>query len=311
MRKCRFKVCVLLVVTLVALFFLFFGDVNEDRRNVKKRKLTSQEYGKNNDLRLSDNVDENWWLEAINWKKDLLSYCKNDVRIAIIDSGINHEKCSMPLNLTKNIDMKDRDHHGDIIAKIIHKVYSDAIIIPIKVYGKSDKPNNERMVKAINYAIDNNADVINISLSIRESNPKVERVMEKAKKRGIYIVCASANNKGVEGFPSCSINTISCSARNINNIDVGFADMNEAKKKTFAAPGVDIYINSQCYAGNSYATAIISAAIGIIKSIKPDITYREMNKLLEDKAVGESNKSYGIIDLRALVEAVISEDNMP
>lgn len=140
---------------------------------------------------------------------------KYQCHIAVIDDGINDAYYELPpLNYnislvnskTKSNDTsKNSSRHGSICAAIIYKYARNVQISSIKILnGKSPKGICIDLIKAIEWCIDYNIDLINLSLgSINKIDSfLIKSSIKKATDAGIIIVAAQSNKANFT-YPAC------------------------------------------------------------------------------------------------------------
>lgn len=138
------------------------------------------------------------------------------VKIAIIDSGVNtnhpyfvnsNTAFSNTYNaINDNTDVTDRSGHGTHIAATIAAQIKDAAhgsikIMPIKVLDNNGAGKVFDIIKGIDFAVTNGADIINLSLTFRGtidvhngSMPDaLAHTISMAISRGSIVVCAAGN----------------------------------------------------------------------------------------------------------------------
>jgi len=161
-----------------------------------------------------------------------LGFDGTGITIAIIDTGVdfNHPdlagfesngKIAGGYDFVDNDDIpNDTAGHGTQVAGILVAEGNLTGIAPkskIFVYRVSDTGeavSSELIVKAIERAIQDEVDIINISLGINKTNAQIDKVVNKAVKNGIVVVSAAGNDgPGLE--------TIGSPGRNANSITVG------------------------------------------------------------------------------------------
>ena len=120
----------------------------------------------------------------------------------------------------------DTDGHGTQVAGIIAAdgeivgVSPKAKILAYKVSKDGEGVSSELIARAIKMAINDGADIINISLGINVSNPKIDRAVNQAVRDGVFVVVAAGNDgPGLEtiGSPGKSTGAITVGAT-YNNI---------------------------------------------------------------------------------------------
>lgn len=166
-----------------------------------------------------------YYIKSLNvpaaWKKVTNS---NEVVVAIIDDGvhINHPDLGgkiwvMPnavYGASKIIDfVGDKigsnlptGEHGTMIAGIIWAninngewiagIAKNVKFMPLRVFGFDDNASDESIIRAMNYAIDNWANIINLSLQgsqFANYSDKYDGVIKRAYEKGIVVVIAAGN----------------------------------------------------------------------------------------------------------------------
>lgn len=126
------------------------------------------------------------------------------VRVAVIDAGV-----SLPPEVRvepgiNTVDGEASDEvgdngtgHGSHVAGIVHRVAPGATIVAYRVCGANSSAALELPIaKAIRHAVDNNCDVINLSLG-QDSEPiAVTREVRRARSLGCVVVAATGNDWG-------------------------------------------------------------------------------------------------------------------
>lgn len=130
--------------------------------------------------------------------------------VAVIDTGIDlnilkqgHTKgmCKMGHRDFTGYGLKDESDHGNNISGIIHKYAkgSNYCQVVLKYYDSYKATKKEHIAitvaKAIEYAIDINVDIINLSLSGFEPHEREKAAIIKALNKGIKIVVAAGNDE--------------------------------------------------------------------------------------------------------------------
>jgi len=215
---------------------------------------------------------------------------------------------------------KDGISHGTFVSGIIAAVGNNNIgisginwhakIMPLMVLGGEGYGNFENIAEAIHYAIDNGADVINLSLVSLAYTNVLDEAINDAYQSGLIIAAAAGNDayliEGVDGgfdlgylpfYPACH------DGEDNNVLGVVSVDNNDVKSifsnygtecVDLAAPGEnfvglnyynplypeyrELYLKN--WSGTSMAAPIISGAAALIKSYDPDLTNSEIYELL-------------------------------
>ena len=154
------------------------------------------------------------------------------IKIAVIDTGVdfNHPdlfglgpegKVVGGFNfIQKDKPPLDANGHGTQVAGVIAAdgkvkgIAPKAKILAYKVSEDGEGVSSELIERAIHKAIEDGADIINISLGVNKTNAKIERAVNYALEREIFVVTA-AGNDGPE------LKTIGSPGRNHGSVTVG------------------------------------------------------------------------------------------
>jgi hypothetical protein len=221
-----------------------------------------------------------------------------EVVVAIIDSGVA-DLDAFEGKLVPGYDFEDNDYdttndihpdsHGTFLASIIVDCVKmcPIKIMPIRVMS-SVSGSLINIVNGIYYAVDNGADVINISLGGRISDCRVvdDALRYAAEKDVVTVVCAGNTAKSVEDYcPAHNESAITVTAVDSENI---FASRfsNYGSTVDIVAPGVAINgFNAnggiKTLNGTSMSTAFISACVAMIRLTHPELNVYQIDKLLE------------------------------
>ena len=161
-----------------------------------------------------------------------LGFTGNGIKIGVIDTGINlnHPDFFNQDELSrflKGYDFVDNDTipqdtngHGTQVTGIIAAdgqlkgIAPKAEIFSYRVSSDGESVPSDLIIKAINQAVEDNVDIINISLGVNMTHNKIDSAVNNAIKQGIVVVAAAGNSGPDKG-------TIGSPARNPNAITVG------------------------------------------------------------------------------------------
>ncbi len=211
------------------------------------------------------------------------------VTVAVIDSGVSQIDC-LKEKLICGYDFYDDDNdatndisddsHGTAIASIIADLTKD---LPIKIMPVRILENKnvviDDLVEGIIYAVDNGADIINLSLGgTLYDCSEIDNAVEYACSNDVTVVVAAGNSKKEisDYCPAHNEDAITISAVDEQGY---FADQfsNFGEFIDCCAPGVQINAyNAQGFpiqiSGTSFSAAFISAGAAMIKLEHPEYT---------------------------------------
>lgn len=191
----------------------------------------------------------------------------SEVIVAVIDTGcdINHidikENIVNGFNtISQTSNVLDGNGHGTHVAGTIAAINNNfgvvgiapkTKIMPIKALSDNGSGTNNDVALAIEYAVDNKADIITMSLGSDFPSVRIEKALMKAEDKKVAVFCA-AGNSGI-------MNQINYPARYKQTVCIGAIDRKlslcefscTGEELDFLAPGADII---SCIPGNNYAS---------------------------------------------------------
>lgn len=256
------------------------------------------------------------------WKND--KECGKDPKV---DNDVNKFKGDCHgWNFTSDAESdeaknpQDNDGHGSHVAGIIAAQINDygiaginpnIKIMPIKVMGTTNSdtavPTSESFARGIQYAADNGADVINMSLGWPKSleTENLRRAVFAALRKGVIIVAAAGNNNSPEPLFPCAYEGVICVAA--STLDGSFAGFsNYGGHVDVVAPGEGILslhptafepdffaVNGfEVRSGTSQAAPVVSALIATLKAQNETISIQEIMARIYSLPALPDNRKY-------------------
>ncbi|MFF4504198.1 type VII secretion-associated serine protease mycosin [Streptomyces sp. NPDC001401] len=279
--------------------------------------------------------DQQWVLDAYKMDATWALTQGEGVTVAVVDSGVDGSHPDLTGQVLQGKDFtgggnaqKDVAGHGTGMASLIAGhghgagnkagmvgLAPKAKILPLRVLqNKDDDFEDDTWAKAVRYAVDNGAKVINLSLS----GGRGGRTLTSGREAIAYaqahdvVVVAAAGNEG--GFtvdePAALPGVVSVGA--VDKDGNLWDESNTGKGLALVAPGVEIVSanknRSDGYSldsGTSDATAYVSAAAALVRAKYPDLTAGQViNRLiksasfLQHKGLKAPDREYGYGILR-------------
>ncbi len=248
--------------------------------------------------------------------------------------------------IDKDNDPTDWVGHGTVVAGIIAAntgnglgiagVDSRARIMPLRALNMIGRGYSTRIAQAIYYAVDNGAQIINLSMAIEDVSAHERVAIRYAQSHGVLTVVAAGNNaKDAANFTPASIpGVITVSATNREDQFAGFSNWGTAID--IAAPGVDILSlraagtdlmmtatpdarplqyavgpRTRYYrtTGTSFAAPIVSGVAAVVWSLHPLLSADEVRRMLLNSAEDvdspgmDQYTGYGLLNAQSALKA--------
>ncbi len=193
-------------------------------------------------------------------------------------------------------------HHGTIVASIIAAQPGDLPIVGIAPGVRImdvrflDSSNSfrasdwETFVEAIEYAVDNGADIINLSIYANGRPPRsFEEALRTATTRGVIIVGITGNlGESEVMYPGKYDSVLAVSATSSTDLLASFS--NRGSEVALCAPGEAITAltkggRAATQSGTSFAAPHVSGILALVLSVAPHLSPSEAVRILEATAV--------------------------
>ena len=232
-----------------------------------------------------------------------------DVNIAVLDTGIGpHPDLTIVdgVTITNGVAIAgspyvDDNGHGTHVAGIIAAMKNDigvvgvapkANLYAVKVLDSSGSGYVSDIVAGIDWAIDHNINIINMSLGSSSYSSLLKEEVDMAYSKGILLVAAAGNSgtkrttiDNVE-YPAKFESVIAAAATDVNNFRASFSST--GTEVEVSAPGVNIkstYLNNSyaTMSGTSMATPMVAGDLALLKQANPALNNIEIRNLLDNQ----------------------------
>ena len=251
-----------------------------------------------------------WVSEKIGFediKDTLAEKLLGPVTVAVIDSGVqtDHEFLSdrlLPNNLNLSTSgnpnsIEDDYGHGTHVSGIIaDNTLNNVKIKPYKVLNNEGKGESSLIAIAVDKAVSDGVDVINMSLSGEGESRVLTDAVNNAAANGINVVVAAGNKSqnldNVYYSPACIDSAITVSSINIAGGLSRFS--NYGSNIDIAAYGEGInssYLNNTytLMSGTSMAAPLVSSGAAILKSFFPKMTAAKIEERIKKYSIKQYN----------------------
>lgn len=241
----------------------------------------------------------------------------------------------------------DFDGHGTIVAGIIAAAHNDvgiaginpnARVMVLKAINNFGSSRASFVAEAIAYAVDNGAQVINLSVGGEDASAVEQAALDYAEENGVLVVAASGNegielvNFGPGGYES----VLTVAATHVDNRAAAFSNFGDGVD--LAAPGVDVLSLRARYtdanfrpggdenyeigdyfvgddsryiraSGTSFSTPIVAATASLLLARSPELSAAEVRRVLMataddvDRPGRDPYTGHGMVNARTALTA--------
>jgi hypothetical protein len=167
--------------------------------------------------------------------------------------------------------------HGTMVMGIIHLVAPTAQLLPLKAFHSDGTASLSDILRAIYYAVQNSANVINMSFDMKSSSVELQKALDYANQQGL-ICAASAGNDGMQEivYPAALQSDVMGVASTTNQ-DTRSSFSNYGNAIVWvAAPGESIvstypYNTYAAGWGTSFSAPFVSGGAALLHNLKPAV----------------------------------------
>lgn len=252
----------------------------------------------------------------------------NSVTVAVIDSGVANIDV-LKDRITDGYDFQDddadpsndisSDSHGTFIASVIAEATKELPIkiMPVRILENKDV-SVDNLVKGIKYAVDNGADIINISIGGEVTDcSEIDEAIKYADDNNVIVVVAAGNvKKEIKTYcPAHNESVITVSSVTQDRVRAQYSNYGESVDFCAYGDSVDGYdaTGEKVSAnGTSFSCAFISAGVAMVKLEHQDYTPAQIQETLESISIdlGEEGRDkyygFGLPDFKRLIPSSIN-----
>lgn len=266
------------------------------------------------------------------------------VTVAFLDTGINRDirdfagRLVAPYSVLNHSsdwpDWQDNDGHGSAVTAVgvaqgndewgIAGAAWNVGVMPVKI---SDDGNSDTitLAAAIEYAVDNGADVISVSFATPAGTGPGEALLAAIKdalSKGVTIVAAAGNDGGLVSYPAAIDGVIAVGATTSEDQRWTKSDhgSNTGAGLDVVAPGARILsyfpksntLFSDGWSGTSLSCPLVAGVVALMLSVNSSLTPAEVSDMLTSSAEDlgttgwDAEFGFGIVDARAAVALAAS-----
>ena len=257
------------------------------------------------------------------------------VTVAVLDTGIDLQHPALLGKLLPGRDMVDDDDvpqdegfgiawgHGTHVGGIVAVAAPDAAILPVRVLDSNGRGNMFTLAYAIEWAVAQGADVINLSVGAESDSRVLRDTIAEAVAQGVVVVAAAGNlNSAAVQYPAGYPDVLSVTAVDGANVKASFASYG-AGWVDIAAPGVGItstIVGPQgsgyaSWSGTSMSAPFVAGAAALVRQAEPTAAPAQIASRLTAAAadIDALNPTHagqlgGLLDAAAALDVTRPED---
>jgi hypothetical protein len=239
-----------------------------------------------------------WCVDVLNVEELNKKSTGKGVTVAILDHSFNKNSSAIkdrvvsPVSFIEGEEaLCDKSDHGTFMAEDLVIIAPDVKIMPIVMTNGNMSGYTESFIKAINYAVENGANVISCSQpAVKEGQSALDEAIRNALNKGVSVVYINykGDNKNVIVPGMVEFESV-----NNNKEKINFVGTNFITKESPITWGV------------SHTAPILSGIIALIKYINPHLTPQQIKRILLKES---SKNSMGLLVLsKEVLEPEIDE----
>ena len=218
---------------------------------------------------------------------------------------------------------QDQNNHGTHVAEIVAAesngfgatgVAFNATVMPVQVLGTNGSGASYNVAAGIRYAVDNGADVVNLSLGGGGVSRSISSALTYAQQHDVLVVVAASGNSvtSIPDYPAryseSLTNVISVGAHNQSNRIADFSnDVGFTNTVQVDAPGVSVYSTVvgnrySWFSGTSMAVPQVAGLAVLTISANPNLSASQVRNLI----VGGATRTISQSDANGGVNAAVT-----
>jgi subtilisin family serine protease len=202
--------------------------------------------------------------------------------------------------------------HGTMTSGLVHLVAPKAKILPLKAFSSNGTGNLSNIVAALYYAVQHNANVVNMSFDLSYPSPALSQAISHANKAGVVLVAAAGNeNTSARVYPASISGSVvgvasttdwdaRSSFSNYGSADVWIAGPGENVISTY--PGGTYGSES----GTSFSAPLVAGTVALMLSAKQPLNQSQASSALSHAIKLTPDLNNGRLDAYQAVSAWVN-----
>jgi subtilisin family serine protease len=202
--------------------------------------------------------------------------------------------------------------HGTMVAGVVHLVAPAAQIMPLKAFRGDGTANLSDILRAVYYAADNGAHVINMSFTLTTASVELADAIDYADNKNVISVAAAGNNAKVSvGNPANLPYVMGVASTSDKDLRSKFTSYGSGVFVAAPGEGIVTTFPGQNYAeatGTSFSSPLVAGAAALTVQVKPTIDYSDSSAAVSNaKAIKCTGVGHGRLDLYQAIQAATAQ----
>ncbi len=205
--------------------------------------------------------------------------------------------------------------HGTMTTGLVHLVAPKAQILPLKAFGSNGQGYLSNIVAALYYAVQHNANVVNMSFDVSTPSQALSQAISYANQSGLVLVASAGNentsapvypaalNSNVMGIASTTDYDTRSTFSNYGNIDVWIAAPGEYVISTY--PGGTYAAAS----GTSFSSPLVAGSADLLLSAKPSLNQKSAASAFSHAIQLTPDLNHGRLDVYQAISAWVNSSS--
>ena len=200
--------------------------------------------------------------------------------------------------------------HGTMVMGVVHLVAPNAQLLPLKAFHSDGTGYLSDILRAIYYAAQNNANVINMSFDFKTPSPELSSALDYANQLNIICIASAGNDGAMETVYPAALQTDVMGVASTSDLDTRSTFSNFGNAIVWvAAPGeaiVTTYPFSTYSAGwgTSFSAPFVSGGAALLRALRTGINQSLASAAIAHAQFVGANMGNGRLDLLMALTAL-------
>ncbi|HEX5423911.1 MAG TPA: S8 family serine peptidase [Candidatus Acidoferrales bacterium] len=193
--------------------------------------------------------------------------------------------------------------HGTEVMGVIHLVAPTAKLLPLKAFQSDGSANLSDIIRAIYYAAQNHANVINMSFDMTSGSTELADALNYATSHNVICIASAGNDGENEVVYPAAMQSNVVGVASTNDVDQRSSFSNYGNQIVWlAAPGEQIvttypFATYAAASGTSFSSPLVSGAADLLIDLKGSVNQSQAESALTHEQYVGPNMGHGRLDV--------------